>query len=68
MNTIYSIADDDSTRELLVYTLEMTGFHALGFSCGDAFRESLSHKSRDKTSGCRIETIRGAGYRMRSRS
>ncbi len=39
---IYCVEDDSSIRELVVYTLESTGFHARGFEDGKLFREALA--------------------------
>lgn len=37
---IYLVEDDDSIRELIIYTLQMTGFQAKGFACAaDFWRE-----------------------------
>ena len=48
MNTIFCIEDEDNIRELLIYTLEMTGFHAKGFAAGDSFWEYLSQNPTEK--------------------
>jgi two-component system alkaline phosphatase synthesis response regulator PhoP len=34
---IYLVEDDDNIRQLVVYTLQNTGFEAIGFSCGRDF-------------------------------
>lgn len=39
---IYCVEDDGSIRELVVYTLENTGFHARGFEDGKLFKEALA--------------------------
>ncbi len=39
------VEDDNNIRELLVYTLNNTGFEAIGFSNGDDFYESLKLNS-----------------------
>lgn len=39
---IYCVEDDDSIRELVVYTLETTGLKARGFSDGREFMEALA--------------------------
>ncbi len=38
---IYCIEDDDSIRNLIVYTLKASGFDASGFACASAFWEAL---------------------------
>lgn len=38
---IYCVEDDGNIRELIVYTLESTGFHAKGFENGNSFRQAL---------------------------
>ena len=38
---IYIVEDDNSIRELVVYTLKSTGFQAEGFESGEGLRESL---------------------------
>lgn len=47
MPLIYCVEDDESIRELVVYTLENTGFTAEGFADGKAFRERLQEKKPD---------------------
>lgn len=39
---IYCVEDDDNIRELVVYTLESTGFKACGFPEGTSFMEALA--------------------------
>ena len=39
---IYCVEDDDSIRELVIYTLETTGLKARGFADGSAFMEALA--------------------------
>lgn len=39
---IYCVEDDDSIRELVVYTLESTGLKACGFPEGNSFMEALA--------------------------
>ena len=34
---IYLVEDDNSIRELVIYTLQSTGFPAKGFSCAKEF-------------------------------
>ena len=38
---IYCVEDDAAIRELIVYTLENTGFRAVGFDNGAAFLQAL---------------------------
>lgn len=38
---IYLVEDDNSIRELVVYTLRNTGFEARGFACGADFWEAM---------------------------
>lgn len=38
---IYCVEDDENIRDLIVYTLENTGFTARGFADGGSFREAL---------------------------
>lgn len=38
---IYCVEDDENIRDLIVYTLENTGFAARGFADGGSFREAL---------------------------
>ena len=49
---IYCVEDERNIRELLVYTLETTGFQARGFETGKEFRAalelSLIHISRKR--------------------
>ncbi len=42
---IYCVEDDSNIRELVVYTLETTGFKARGFEEGSAFLEALALES-----------------------
>ena len=37
---IYCVEDDDNIRELVIYTLETTGFKARGFEDGSSFLEA----------------------------
>ena len=39
---IYCVEDDASIRELIIYTLKLSGFDALGFEEGDSMFEQLS--------------------------
>ena len=41
---IYCVEDDSSIRELVVYTLDSTGFHARGFEDGKLFEEALAQE------------------------
>lgn len=38
---IYCVEDDENIRDLIVYTLENTGFQAKGFEDGKSFKEAL---------------------------
>lgn len=38
---IYCVEDDENIRDLIVYTMENTGFTARGFADGGSFREAL---------------------------
>ena len=42
---IYCVEDDSNIRELVVYTLETTGFQARGFEDGHSFLEALALES-----------------------
>lgn len=44
---IYCVEDDSSIRELIVYTLEISGFEALGFVESNSFFESLNKQKPD---------------------
>ena len=39
---IFCVEDDSNIRELVVYTLETTGFKARGFEDGSSFLEALA--------------------------
>ncbi len=41
---IYCVEDDDSIRELMVYTLQASGFEACGFPDADAFWDMMKEK------------------------
>ncbi len=41
---IYVVEDDGNIRELVVYTLEKTGFEAVGFEDGEKFYKALAEK------------------------
>lgn len=41
MTHIYCVEDDSSIRELIVYTLNASGFCATGFDCADSFFDAL---------------------------
>lgn len=41
---IWCVEDDDSIREIEVYTLQSTGFEAEGFPDGDAFFQALEKR------------------------
>lgn len=47
MPLIYCVEDDESIRELVVYTLENTGFTAEGFADGKTFSQKMSEKKPD---------------------
>lgn len=47
MPLIYCVEDDESIRELVVYTLENTGFTAEGFADGKSFSQRLREKKPD---------------------
>ena len=42
---IYLVEDDNSIRELVIYTLQSTGFSAKGFSCAREFWEAMKRSS-----------------------
>lgn len=44
---IYCVEDDDSIREIEVYTLRSTGYEAEGFADGKAFFDALAGKTPD---------------------
>lgn len=44
---IYLVEDDDSIRELVIYTLRTTGFEARGFACAAEFWEALREEQPD---------------------
>ena len=44
---IFCVEDDDNIRDLIVYTLENTGFQAQGFEDGKCFRAALGHEKPD---------------------
>ena len=44
---IFCVEDDSNIRELVVYTLETTGFQARGFEEGKSFLEALALETRD---------------------
>ena len=41
---IYLVEDDNSIRELVIYTLQSTGFPAKGFSCAEEFWEAMKEE------------------------
>ncbi len=41
---IYCVEDDNSIRDLMIYTLSASGFEAQGFGEGNALFEALSHR------------------------
>ena len=44
---IYYLEDERNTRELIVYTLESSGFHAAGFSSGTELFHAISEEKPD---------------------
>ena len=44
---IYCVEDESNIRELLVYTLEATGFKAKGFADGKGLRAALKEQIPD---------------------
>lgn len=44
---IFCVEDDSNIRELVVYTLETTGFQARGFEAGKSFLEALALETPD---------------------
>lgn len=44
---IYCVEDDNSIREIELYTLKSTGFEAIGFSCGNEFFKALETNKPD---------------------
>lgn len=44
---IYVVEDDESIRELVVYTLSASGFQAGGFACGEAFDAAMREACPD---------------------
>ena len=47
---IFCVEDDGNIRELVVYTLERTGFQARGFEDGSSFLEAKSIKETERHS------------------
>jgi len=45
VKVIYLVEDDNSIRELVIYTLQTTGFQAKGFSCAREFWEALKKET-----------------------
>ena len=43
---IYLVEDDESIRELVIYTLQTTGLTAKGFSCAKDFWNAMSRSIR----------------------
>lgn len=46
MESIYIVEDDENIRELVIYALTSSGFHAVGFESGGAFLRELSAGNR----------------------
>ena len=44
---IFCVEDDENIRDLIVYTLENTGFQAQGFEDGKCFKAALGHEKPD---------------------
>lgn len=44
---IYLVEDDNSIRELVIYTLQTTGFDAKGFACAGDFWEAMKKEKPD---------------------
>lgn len=44
---IFCVEDDNNIRELVIYTLETTGFHARGFGDGKSFMDALVTETPD---------------------
>lgn len=44
---IFCVEDDENIRDLIVYTLENTGFKAQGFEDGKCFKAALGHQKPD---------------------
>lgn len=44
---IFCVEDDENIRDLIVYTLENTGFKAQGFEDGKCFKAALGHEKPD---------------------
>lgn len=42
---IYLVEDDDSIRELVIYTLQTTGFRAKGFACAKEFWQGMQEEA-----------------------
>ena len=47
MITIHCVEDDSSIRELIVYTLNASGFYAIGYDCADSFFSGLENSLPD---------------------
>jgi two-component system alkaline phosphatase synthesis response regulator PhoP len=47
LRLIYLVEDDASIRELVIYTLQNTGFDAMGFADGNDFRRALGEGTPD---------------------
>ena len=57
---IYLVEDDDSIRELVLYTLHTTGFEAEGFRNAAGFWQALEKSCRSSccsTLCCRMKTV-----------
>ena len=47
---IYCVEDDASIRELVVYTLQATGYEAQGFADGKAFSAAMEQQKPEPVS------------------
>ena len=54
---IYLVEDDDSIRELVIYTLRSTGMEAKGFGLPSAFWEAMQKELPDLVLLCRKRTV-----------
>ena len=42
---IYCVEDDEGIRNMMLYTLKVSGFEAVGFSCAEELYEELGHRT-----------------------
>ena len=60
---IYCLEDERNIRELIVYTLESSGFHAAGFSNGTDFFAAVAAKGKRSDDIKKIKRLHGdKGY------